>query len=198
MMTRPFRFDKLKTMQAVAFLLRREPARRMNFMRLLTVLYFAEREILAESGKPLTGSHVVSTRRGPVLADVLALIQSQHIATPEWSKFFSRDRYQIVMTDDPGVTHLSRFVASKLEDVAKRYEDLDEWAMAEEACKLAEWQRNEPGDSVPEIPLLHILEAVGRGSDYDRIVAGARQDALAADFFSDSKAVSAAAPIAAS
>ncbi|HQU41243.1 MAG TPA: DUF4065 domain-containing protein, partial [Pirellulales bacterium] len=84
-MTRAFRFNPVKTIQAVAFLLRREPARRMNYMRLLKILYLAERAILAESGKPLTGSPVLATPRGPLFADVLGLIRGQHIATPEWA-----------------------------------------------------------------------------------------------------------------
>lgn len=189
-MNRPFPFNPLKTIQAVAFLLRREPARRMNYMRLLKILYLAEREILAESGKPLSGSHVVATRRGPILEDVLSLIRGQHTATPQWSRFFRTDRYQLDMLDDPGVTHLSRFVTTKLDQVARRYDELDEWALVEEACKLPEWQHNDPGDSSREIPLFDILEAVGRGKDYETIVAGAREDALATQFFTDVGAAS--------
>lgn len=183
---RPFRFNRFKTMQAAAYLLRREPARRMNYMRLIKLLYLAEREILAEAGKPLTGSRVIAVRRGPVLEEVLALIHGQHIATPEWARFFRTDRYHIEMIDDPGVSHLSKFVSGTLEAVAERYDQFDEWDLAEETRKLLEWRRNDPGDSSREIPLLHILEAIGRANDLDRIVAGARQDALATDFFSES------------
>lgn len=43
-MTRPFKFNSEKAIQAVAFLLRRERGHRMNYMRLLKVLYFAERK----------------------------------------------------------------------------------------------------------------------------------------------------------
>ena len=49
----------------------------MNYMRLLKVLYLAEREILADSGKPLTGSRVVAMPRGPVLEDLFQLIKGQ-------------------------------------------------------------------------------------------------------------------------
>lgn len=42
-MTRSFRFYPEKAVQAVAFLLRRERGHRMNYMRLLKVLYLSER-----------------------------------------------------------------------------------------------------------------------------------------------------------
>ena len=77
-MSRPFQFYPEKAIEAVAFLLRRERGHRMNYMRLLKVLYIAEREILAESSTPLTRSTVVAMERGPVLEDVLHLIRGEH------------------------------------------------------------------------------------------------------------------------
>lgn len=155
----------------------------MNYMRLLKVLYMAEREILAESSQPLTGSRVIAMKRGPVLEDVLGLIRGQHTATPEWSKFIIADRFHLELSADPGVSLLSRFVTGKLEEISRRYDLLDEWDMVEETHKLPEWLRNDPGESSKEIPLAHILEAVGRLSDLDKIVAAARQQDRATDFF---------------
>ena len=57
----------------------------MNYMRLLKVLYIAEREILAESSTPLMRSTVVAMERGPVLEDVLHLIRGEHSATDKWA-----------------------------------------------------------------------------------------------------------------
>ncbi len=182
-MSRPFRFHTQKTIQAVAFLLRRERGRRMNYMRLLTILYLAEREILKESSMPLTGSRVVAMQRGPVLEDVLNLIHGTHIAVQEWSAFIQTDHYHLEMIADPGIGLLSKFVLRKLEEIATRYEDFDEWAMVEVAHQLPEWKRNDPGQSTSEIPLVHILEAVGRAADLEKIVSRAKEDDRASDFF---------------
>jgi len=184
-MGRAFRFDPEKAVQAVAFLLRRERGRRMNYMRLLKVLYLVERELLAESSKPLTGSRVIAMQRGPVLEDVLSLIRGEHGAIGYWSSFIQIDRYNLEMISDPGVGLLSRFVSRKLEEVAARYENFDEWQMVEETHKLPEWQRNDPGESSKEIPLAHILEAIGRDADLERIISGAREDERARDLFRD-------------
>jgi len=182
-MTRSFRFYPEKAVQAVAFLLRRERGHRMNYMRLLKVLYLAEREILAESGKPLTGSRVVAMQRGPVLEDLLKLVRGEHYAISKWSPFIQVDKYTLEMATDPGSGLLSRFVVRKLTEVADRYQDYDEWDMVEETHKLPEWTRNNPGESSREIPLLHILEALGLDREIDKIVANAREDDRARDFF---------------
>jgi uncharacterized phage-associated protein len=182
-MSRPFRFHVQKTIQAVAFLLRRERGRRMNYMRLLKILYLAEREILKESSMPLTGSRVIAMQRGPVLEDVLDLIRGTHIAVQEWSAFIQTDHFHLEMIADPGIGLLSKFVSCKLEEIAKKYEDCDEWAMVEVTHELPEWKRNDPGESSKEIPLAHILEAVGRGADLEKIVSRAREGDQASDFF---------------
>jgi uncharacterized phage-associated protein len=196
-MPRPFRFDVEKTVQAVAYLLRRERGHRMNYMRLLKILYLAEREVLRESGKPLTGSRVVAMRRGPVLEDVFSLIRSQHLAIPQWSRFFQTDGYELEMTSDAGVGKLSKFVAGKLEEIAVRHEHDDEFAMVDFTHALPEWIKNNPGDSSKEIPLADILDSIGRGADFKKIVEGAREDQLAADFFAEptANAVPAPAPV---
>jgi uncharacterized phage-associated protein len=187
-MTRPFRFSPEKAVQAAAFLLRRERGHRMNYMRLLKILYIAEREILAESGKPLTGSRVVAMQRGPVLEDVLHLIRGTHGDIASWSPYIQVDRYNLEMIADPGVGSLSKYVSRKLDEVAGRYDSLDEWEMVEVTHGLEEWKRNDRGESCQEIPLLHILEAVGRGCDIDSIVDGAREDDRSSDFFREPSA----------
>src|SRR5437763_17099820 len=110
-MSRPFQFDVEKTIQAAAFLLRREFGHRMNYMRLLKLLYLAERESLKEVGKPITGSRVIAMQRGPVLEDVFALIRGEHRAIPKWSEFIRTDRYRLELTRDPGIGRLTKYTS---------------------------------------------------------------------------------------
>jgi hypothetical protein len=95
------------------------------------------------------------------------------------------------MVTDPGIGLLSRYVSRKLNEVAKRYDDLDEWGMVAVTHAFPEWLRNDPGESSQEIPLAHILEAVGRGADLKEIVANAREDERASRFFRERKATGA-------
>ena len=174
---RQFRFDIERTCQAVAGLLRQLPGHRMNYMRLLKLLYLVERKCLQESGGPLTGSPVIAMERGPVLEDVFSLIRQSHPATPIWGKYFRSDRYELVMIDDPGNRRLTPFIVDTINAVARMHEDHDEHDMVDISHTLPEWQKNDPGKSSRPIPLEDILEAIGKASELNKIVEFARQRA---------------------
>lgn len=177
-------FDFPRTCQAVAHLLRNVPGRRMNYMRLVKLLYIAERECIRDSGRGLTGSAAVAMQRGPVLEDVLRLIRNEHPDSPEWAEHFRVDGYHLVMLSDPGADILSPFVSRKLSEIAARHEKDDEWAMVEITHQLPEWVKNNPGQSSKSIPLEDILEAVGRLNDLPKIVEYDRNLSLNAKIFS--------------
>lgn len=155
----------------------------MNYMRLLKLLYVAERETIAEAGAAMIGGPAVAMERGPVLEAVYSLIRDQHFMGAEWSKFFHRDRYHLVMHSDPGMGCLTRFITQKLDDVAKRHEDDDEWAMvAFTHHQIPEWIKNNPGTSSKPIPLADILEAMDASDDLDEIIAQDEERSRIAQF----------------
>ena len=157
----------------------------MNYMRLLKILYIAERECLAESGKPLAGGRILAMERGPVLEEVYRLIRSESYHTPEWAKYIRTDEYELELVDDPGVGKLTTFIVDKLDQIAERHKRDDEWEMVRITHLLQEWRKNDPGKSSKEIPLTDILEAVGRAADVQRIVENDKRDFQMAAFFAD-------------
>ncbi len=136
-----FRFQFERTLAAAAELLKTSPARRMNYMRLLKLLYIADREMLAQHAQPITGDRVVAMERGPVLSHTYELILGKTAQAADWSRFIRREHFEAVLAEDPGSKQLSKAVVAKLHEIAVRYEDMDEWAMVEETHKLAEWQK---------------------------------------------------------
>lgn len=166
-------------------MLRNLPGSRMNYMRLLKLLYVVERESIQESGRPLMGGGAVAMQRGPVLEDMYSLIRGQHEKAGDWTEFFHTEHYDLVMHHDPGNDMLTPFLASKLGQIAERYQDCDEWAMVEETHKLLEWQKNDPGESSKPIPLSDILDAVGRTQDAERIISFDMSQATAARLSAD-------------
>src|SRR5206468_1859928 len=79
------------------------------------------------------------------LSSVYNLIKGQHADSPQWDRFVKRDdQHDIQLHADPGNDSLSRFELSKLEEVAKRYEDLSEWAIVEITHGFKEWKDNKP------------------------------------------------------
>ena len=55
----------------------------------------------------------------------------------------------------------SRYEIAKLQEVAKRYEDHDEWDLSQHTHDFPEWQKNAAGKSCRPIPLEDIRRAVG-------------------------------------
>jgi hypothetical protein len=112
---------------------------------------------------------MIAMERGPVLEEVYDLIRGQHRDLPLWDSYFRTERYDLVEVSKPDVGQLSKFEIAKLQEIAKKHEDSDEWALVQFTHTLPEWKRNDPGNSFRTIPLAHILEAVGRTTDIEEI-----------------------------
>jgi uncharacterized phage-associated protein len=156
-----FRFHFTRALQAVGVLLEYEKSRRMSSLRLLKLLYVADRESLAETGRPITGDRAIAMKRGPVLSRVYDLIRGQAPRAGEWDRFAHTDRYEIELVADPGRGDLSKGEVAKLLAVSDRY--LDEWQLSEETHQFAERQKHFPGGSgTADIPWEDALAALGR------------------------------------
>lgn len=155
-----------KTAQAVGVLLRCERRQQMSKLRLLKLLYIADRESLQETGRPIIGRKVVAMDHGPLHSEVLDLINGRHFHEPEWSKFFFREGYRVELIQDPGVGDLSRYEIDKLQEIAQRYDDFSDWQVAHEVTHgFAEWKKNWREGTSAVIPFEDIIDAVGRSAD---------------------------------
>jgi len=146
----------------------------MSYLRLIKLLYIADRESLKETGRKITRDRTVAMKNGPVLSGIYDLIKGRHEAADEWSQKIRKDGYQVELVDDPGSGQLSRYEIKKLREVAERYKDQSDWAIVDYVThRFQEWIKNDPkksGASVRAIPLEDILAAVGRANDLDWIV----------------------------
>jgi uncharacterized phage-associated protein len=169
-----YTFKADKTVQAVAALLKREYGKRTNYMRLLKLLYLADRVSIQETGRPITGDRVYAMDRGPVLGNVLNLIKSEHPESTLWDWAIQKNGYDIELVADPGNGSLSRYELRKLHEVSAEHVDHDEWDMVRITHELPEWKLNEPQKgSRKDISVEDILDAVGRGADKEDILADA-------------------------
>lgn len=188
-----FRFDAQKAVQAAGVILREEPGHRINYMKLLKLMYLAERESLQETGQMITGDSVVAMRRGPVLSSVLNLIHGQHTDSAIWNEHVERERYHVSLVGNPSVKRLSRFQVQLLQKVAREHRDHDEWEMVEITHRLKEWKDNDPGNSSKPIPIREILVATGHAEDVESIIREAAAQQEMADIFAREEAACTAA-----
>jgi uncharacterized phage-associated protein len=175
-----FHFNISKTIQASAVLLKAEPRRRISRLRLLKLLYIANRESLAERARPITGDRAVAMDHGPVLSTTYNLIKGEDYLSAEWDKYITREGRDLVLVADPGVGDLSRFEIAKLNAVSQQLEELDDWAVAELTHLFDEWAKTQPQKgSMRPIPDSDLLAAVGLSDLADQIAADAKAEAIA-------------------
>ena len=172
----PFRLKK--AIQASAYLIECENHQRMmTRLRLLKLLYIADRESLKETGYPITGDAVAAMDHGPVLSRIYNLIKGK-AHSEEWSSFLHSDGYEVLLVADPGLGQLSEYETDKLCEISTRYKDMDEWDIVNDIVHFfPEWLKNEPPvHSSRPISLEDIIAGINRSEDKDEILRGAAEE----------------------
>ena len=175
---RGFRFDLQKALQAAGVALSfTGPADRL---RLLKILYRANREVLRETGTPLVGGHAYAFPNGPLHNEVYALIKGQHAGYADWNRHFASDGHTVRMICDPGRLDLSPYEIELLRQAADWAAAFETWELSEETHTFPEWIEHSPGENTPQSRLIPV-ESLLRGVNLDdaavaRIVAENKAD----------------------
>lgn len=175
----PFKLNHKKALQATAFLLKQKSFTNNSdsYMRVLKLLYFADRESLRETGRPITGDYFVAMPYGPTLSGLLDLVKQQGFDyQSEWDKYIQREGYDIRLIQDPGNDSLCRYEIELLRKIWSEHREENEWTVASESEKLTEWKKNNSGESSKIIPLSDVLEAIGRLDWFKAILETAKED----------------------
>src|SRR5688500_4690350 len=78
-------FNVMKVVQASAVLLKKHGGR-MSRLRLVKLLYIADRESLSQTLRPITGDHPAAMEHGPVPSQTYDLIKRKHVDSPTWGQ----------------------------------------------------------------------------------------------------------------
>jgi uncharacterized phage-associated protein len=117
---------------------------RMNYMKLIKLLYIADREALLRWGRPITTDTYFSLKHGPVLSRVHDLITegpnpvqgesfwSRHISEPE--------HYAVALSVDPSDDQLSEAEEEVINEAFARFGHLTQWDLVDVVHGLPEWQ----------------------------------------------------------
>ena len=88
-----FPFDERKAKSAASVLLQQEGGR-MPYIRLIKLLYLADRESIDRRGRPIVGGRYVSMKYGPVLSEVLDLVRTGGL---EWSEAVEKENHDVLL-----------------------------------------------------------------------------------------------------
>lgn len=152
----------------------------MSYLRLLKLLYIADRESLKQTFRPIIGTRTVAMKNGPLHSEVLDLVKGQHSDEPLWSNYVRKDGYQVELTIDPGVSELSRFEIDLLVKTYEQFAPIDDWQLVENTHDFPEWDKNYPDKSINTsrtIPFDDLIDAVGLAAEKKTILEEACEDA---------------------
>ena len=159
-------FNEAKATQAAARFLRLRGGR-MSYVKLIKLLYLADREALIRWGRPITTDCYVSTDNGPVVSRIDDLIRNEPIPNSVriWGKFISAaEDYEVCLLGDPGSGELSPAEEQLIDEVFGQHGQKSRWAIVDYTYGLPEWT-NPDGGALP-IEYHDILKAAGKtGAD---------------------------------
>jgi uncharacterized phage-associated protein len=172
------KMDILKVTQAASFVLKKHNGF-ITRKRLLKLLYIADRELLHQTHRPLTGDRPVAMDHGPVLTHTYDLLKGTATGGDIWDAYIQQVApYTHRLIADPGVGRMSKIELAKLEEVIDRYWLVDDDELSQLTHDFPEWKRNEPAKGkMKPIPVEHVLEALGLAQLSGKLHAEAEADA---------------------
>ena len=161
-----FKFNEKKTTQAVALFLEKNGGG-MNYMKLIKLLYLADREALAHWERPITGDNYVSMPKGPVLSNVLDIINYGKYCNLNsyWYKYINTPSdHEIKLKEMPEHDTLSKREMELIDELFEKFKGLNQWDMVEICHEmLPEWEDVE--NTSKPIKIERILKEVHKSKE---------------------------------
>jgi len=171
-------FNVRKASQVVAFFALREGGS-INILKLVKLIYLADRQSLADRERPITGDEFIAMRFGPVNSITYDFAKgAANERRAEWSEFVGERRGHDITVKD-GVTaedldELSRYEARVLSGIWMRFKDIERFQLAEWTHRYCpEWR--DPGTSSVEISYADVFKVLGK-AEPDELAAEITQD----------------------
>ena len=158
-MTPKFREDKVTQVAALFLKLRNG---KMSHLKLMKLLYLAEREALIRWRRPLVYDSYVLMPRGPVLSQTLNLLHGESEEEGGfWVKAISApSNHEVSLLSDPDTKSLSEAEVQLINEIYDQFGKMSRWDICEMTHDLPEWQ-DPKGSSIP-IDYKDILLGAGK------------------------------------
>lgn len=160
-------FNELKTAQIAAWFLSQEKNGAMSHLKLMKLMYLADRQAMADHGFPMTGDRFVAMPHGPVLSMTLNHINDEAPSAPDgWDTWISDKANHMVgllrEIDRDSLDELSDADLSVLATVWKKYGWMSKYQIRDfthDQKNCPEWQ--DPNGSSLPIRYESVYEALG-------------------------------------
>ena len=160
-------FNEPKVAQMAAYLLQK-PGGRMAHLKLMKLMYLADREAYNRFGRSISGDRAVSMPHGPVLSQTLNLMDGDVESVPGgWCSWISdKENNELSLNrvvDRKVLNELSNAEIEILDHVYSQYGHLGKWQIRDFSHTLPEWA-DPQGSSLP-IATQDIFRALGKKAE---------------------------------
>lgn len=158
-------YSEKRAAQSAAFFISRAGGK-IEILKLMKLMYLAERESLARYGEPLTGDVLVSMKHGPVLSKTLdhinGFVDSEEGEWESWVSARAGHQLGLQAAHDPAeqLTQLSDADIEILDFIWNKFGKYSKYELRDIAHRICpEWE--DPGDTWQLIPYSRVLNCVG-------------------------------------
>jgi len=168
-------FNQRKVAQMAAFLLDHGKGR-MSYLKLMKLLYLADRESMRRHGEPISGDRYVSMDHGPVLSQTLNLINGGvEFEEGGWNHWIEdKADYEVSLrrkTSRDALDELSEADMDVLDAIHAKFGKMDKWKLRDYTHRYCSEWKDPQGSSIP-IEIIDIFKALGRTPAEARKLAG--------------------------
>lgn len=161
-------FNETKATQAAARFLGLAGGK-LNYVVLIKLLYLADREALLRWGRPITFDEYFSMHKGPVLSQVLSLINEMPEEESTWNQSISEpNRWIVELKRDAGSDELSEAEEELIDETFDSYKEYidDPFRLVGHLHKiLPEWDKEVSKGHRTPLPVSDILKAGKKSND---------------------------------
>jgi uncharacterized phage-associated protein len=177
------RFNEQKTTEATAIFLDLNGGK-MNYMKLLKLLYLTDRKAFKKWERPITYDSYVSMKFGPVLSSTYDLIKASFAGSKYWGNTIATEKYEVILKDKPPkIKKLSQAEIDLIKEIFKDYGKHSISLLSRITHSLPEYRDPPYGSSIP-IPMGSLLEALNYNTkDIQRIFSELQEEASITETF---------------
>ncbi len=178
------RFDERKTTEEASIFLQLGGGK-MKYIKLLKLLYLADRKALEEWERPITNDSYVNMDKGPVVSSAYDLVKGGNSESGYWNKFIETIGFFVQLkSEPPKISKLSRAEIKLIHEIFEEFGPMRPFELVGFAHTLPEYK--DPQGTSVKIPLEELLGVLRYDSDdIERISSELNEEAYIDSLFGD-------------
>ncbi len=154
-----FQINPLKATQVAAFFIKSN-GKRLNYTKLIKLMYLADREALKKWNRPVTGGSYVSMDYGPVLSEVYDWMKGK-AENKYWLVSIKKQDFDAVLIQDAGDGELSEAEEKLLGEVDRKFKKYSFGEMVD-YCHVHTKEWEDPNGSSIPLTVEKVLTTLGK------------------------------------